>query len=79
MDARGYIRLIEEDADRRRKAEWDAMWHRPDASPLALVERRPWTERVIGLRWLIRSGKVADRAPSGTRRRERRPRATPLG
>ena len=79
MDARGYIRLVEEDADRRRAAEWDAMWHRPDASPLPLVERRSWTERVLGLRRLFGSRTVAEHVPSGTSRRERGPRATPLG
>ena len=82
MDPRNYVRYVRGDWERQREEAFQEMHRRPDAEPLPAEPERPWTERVIPLRWLFAAARVARRLPSGTRRGHRptadRPTPDPL-
>ena len=53
MEYRNWHRYLRADWERQREEAWLEMHRRPDAEPLPDEPERPWSERVIGGRWLI--------------------------
>ena len=71
MDARHYVRYLRMDEERRREEAYREMYRRPDAEPLPEEPERAWSERLIGVRWVVAAARAARRLPVGNRQRPR--------
>jgi hypothetical protein len=71
VDARNFVNLINADREAHRRQAWQELHRRPDAPPPAAESVVPWTQRIVGLRWLFRTAAAARRIPSGSARGQR--------